>query len=282
MKRMAIFGSRGYLGSQLISFLSRSGWDVDGYDMPLCDVSSQAFWMTFEPAKYESILFFVGKTGTEASFQDANSFMQVNEFGLLQLLRALAPLGSAAPYVVFPSSRLVYRGAEHALKEDDPKEARTVYAANKIVCESLLQAYGIRYGIPYSIIRICVPYGNVISHDYSYGTIGFFVKQATTGCITLYGDGQLRRTFTYVGDICEVVKRLVAGRVRGTFNVGGIDMTLRDAASAVAESIRSAVRFVPWPDIALKLESGSTYFDSTQLADAIGLMDYRPFIISGV
>lgn len=59
------------------------------------------------------------------------------------------------------------------MKEDDEKETKTIYAVNKIACENLLYAYRQNFDIPYTIFRICVPFGNMFSDDYSFGTIGF-------------------------------------------------------------------------------------------------------------
>ena len=274
--KVALFGSNGYLGTQLAYDFSRRGAEVREFDVPECDVTESSFWNGFEPADYDVILFFAGKTGTEKSFVEADSFCAVNELGLLGLLKRLTSLGTKAPRVIFPSSRLVYRGTEDALKEDAPKEAKTVYAANKLACEYLLQAYHVRYGLPYSVVRICVPYGSLVSSDYSYGTIGFFMKQAEKGGpITLYGDGKIRRTFTYVGDISEAVYRLSQSDATGAFNIGGATYSLGEVAQMIAKRKGVEVSFVPWPDLAHLLESGSTFFDAAKLAAAVGMIGYR-------
>lgn len=271
MTQIALFGGNGYLGSQLAAYYAAQGAAYNVFDMPTFDVTKTDCWDSFNPTDYSAILFFAGMTGTEKSFTDAERFLDVNERGLLNLLIRLAPLGAGAPKIIFPSSRLVYKGSDDPLTEDAPKEAKTVYAANKLACEYLLQAYHVRYGIPYAVVRICVPYGNIVSSNYSYGTIGFFLKQAASGGpITLYDDGTLRRTFTHVADICLAVEGLVRSDDTGIFNVGGQDMSLLDAAKIIAEKKQVAISFVPWPPAALALESGSTVFDSGWLERMTG------------
>lgn len=277
MARVALFGGRGYLGAQLAAYFAMHAIDCVVFDLPEFDVTKEACWKSFEPCDYTAVCFFAGLTGTEESFVDANQFYDVNERGLLNLLMTLAPYGEAAPKVIFPSSRLVYKGADHPLSEEAPKEAKTIYAANKLASEYVLQAFCSRYGIRSVTVRICIPYGSIVSHAYSYGTVGFFLKQADSGRITLYGDGTLRRTFTHVGDICEIIDRLLSMDCCGTFNIGGNDLSLKEVASLIAERKGAEVVFIPWPDIALRLESGSTVFDSTHLANTIGFRDYRSF-----
>ncbi len=279
---IAIFGNKGYLGSQLECAFRAKKMAVQGFDLPEYDISSEAHWVGFEPTRYSAILFFAGLTGTEKSFENAGSFLDVNERGLLNLLRKLAPLGAQAPKILFPSTRLVYKGREAALKEDDPKEAKTVYAANKLACEHLLEAYHARYGIPYVVTRICVPYGSLSGNDYSYGTIGFFLRQAEAGGpITLYGNGSIRRTFTHVADICAAVTFLAESKTEGVFNIGGTTASLGEVAGLIARRKGVPVQNIPWPDVAARLESGSTFFDSTKLdalQDGRGYQDIRNLV----
>ena len=273
---VALFGNKGYLGSQLEYALQRVSTCVKGFDLPECDVVDEDFWKSIRPADYDAILFLAGLTGTEQSFGRAPSYLSVNELGLLRLLTCLAPYGKDAPKVIFPSSRLVYKGSETLLGEEAPKEAKTVYAASKLACEYYLQAYHERYGIPYSVVRICVPYGNLVSGHYSYGTIGFFLKQAEQGGpITLYGDGSQRRTFTHVRDVCAAVTHLMRSDVNGIFNVGGGNYSLVEVARLIAQKKGVDVAFVAWPEVAKRVESGSTCFDSRKLDTLVGMGPYH-------
>jgi len=273
MKDIAIFGAKGYLGSQLAFYFKQKSCVVDEFDIPECDVTKGEFWHAFEAEKYDAILFFAGLTGTEKGFTDAPTYLAVNELGLLNLLMKLVPLGPKAPRIVFPSTRLVYRGSDEPLKEDATKETKTVYAVNKLACEGYLAAYHNRFGIPYNVLRICVPYGNLISTEYSYGTIGFFLKQISAGKpISLFGGGIVRRTFTHVEDICRAVEALSAGVLNGVYNVGGTDLSLYECATLVATRHQGSVESAEWPDSARLIESGSTVFDAGKLAADFGIV----------
>ena len=266
MKRVAIFGSAGYLGRQLTHFFRERGVETAGFDRPDCDVTDAAFWASFDPARYDAILFFAGLTGTERGFAEAETYLSVNEGGLLRLLNRLAPLGAAAPKLVFPSTRLVYRGGDAALAEDAPKETKTIYAVNKLACEGYVAAYANRFGLRAAVCRICVPFGSLVPGEASYGTIGFFQKQVAAGQpISLFGGGLVRRTFTHVADICRVVAFLAEEPVEGVYNIGGHAYSLREVAEKVAAGSPGGVRAAPWPREAELLESGSTVFDSSKL-----------------
>ena len=103
----------------------------------------------------------------------------------------------------------MYKGVEDTpLHEESEKEFKTIYASSKYNGELYLKMHRLYYDIDFSVFRICVPYGNLFDANFSYGTLGFFISQASKGQpIQLYGDGSLKRTFTYVEDICNQIVR---------------------------------------------------------------------------
>ena len=237
--------------------------------MPECDVTQASFWERFEMARYEAVAYFAGATGTEAGFAEADKYLAVNELSLLRLLMKSARLGESAPRIIFPSSRLVFRGCERELEENDEKETKTVYAVNKLACEGYLQSYYNRFGVPYNVLRICVPYGSLVKGEYSYGTIGLFLKQIKDKKhVSVYGGGKQLRTFTHVEDICRAVELLIGSNKSGVYNMSGCNMTIADAAKLMAEKCGGAeLRFMDWPKEALLIESGSTMFSGNKLAN---------------
>lgn len=286
-KRCAIIGSTGYIGKHLAHYL-RTMYQIG----PVCydiapDDGMMSNYTQIDLIDKESIkrinldadyiFLFSGMTGTHASFEHYEQYTMINEMGLLNLLNAI----SQSPYrprIIFPSSRLVYKGVDKPLKEDDEKEAKTIYAANKIACEYMLQAYAKRYGIPYTIFRICVPYGNILSGDYSFGTVGAFLRRARAGeDISLYGGGTIKRTFTHIEDVCyQIVNGAFNTKENeSVYNVGGETLSLHDAAEIIAKKYGVQVLSIDWPKKDLIIESGDTYFDNTKINAAILPFEYK-------
>ena len=279
MSTSIVFGANGYLGSHLIYFLIQAGHTVlpfghaptSKYNFP----NYQSVDLTDSEAisnldfEVSNIFVFAGMTGTEAGFDQYQKFLKVNEFGLLNILNHRRKSKGNAK-IIFPSTRLVYQGIKDKfLLETDPKEAKTIYAQNKIACEGYLEMYANRYQIPYTTFRICVPYGNIFDNQYSYGTIGFFLRKAMAKeAITLYGNGAPKRTFSHVGDICNsIIATLNTPKsVNQTFNIGSDDnYSLKEVAEKIAAKFGVGISFNPWPEVAAILESGDTIFDGTKL-----------------
>ncbi len=225
------------------------------------------------------IYMFIGKTGTAEGFDNPKLFLEINELALLNLLNEYRRQHSTAK-ILFPSTRLVYSGKKGPQKEDAAKEAKTIYAANKLACERYLEMYRNVYGVRYCTVRICLPYGTLIPGASSYGTAEFMLKKAMAGeDISLYGDGSVRRTLTYMGDICELL--YLAGVTpnceNDVFNFGGEDYSLREMAELIAQTYGVGVTYVPWPETAERIESGDTVFDAGKLESILGGFSYTAF-----
>lgn len=287
VKRIAIFGVNGYIGRHLARELSSHGEKCDGYDVQAetvapeavyhpCDVCNADFWKRFDPTLYKSIVFLSGLSGVERSFQMPQTFVDVNISGLLGLLQRLSDLSSGAPRVILPSSRLVYKGNE-TVAEDAETLSRSVYAATKIAAEALLSAYQVRYGVPYVALRICVPYGNLISKDYSYGTLGFFMSKIRQGqAITVYGDGSNTKTYTYIEDLCQIIHKCVGRDIpSGIYNIGGYDYSLKEVAEIITNTHGGHICYLPWPEDAARVEMGSISLNAHKLDLAIGKVEYK-------
>lgn len=284
MKKVAIIGGRGYIGKHLEYYLKQRGITAMVYDMyddasfnyKKIDITNQASISEID-MNVDYIFMFAGLTGTYMGFDQYQRYNNINELGLLNLLNAIRN-SPYRPKVIFPSTRLVYKGMDKPLRETDEKETKTIYAVNKLACEGILQAYKISFGIPYVVFRICVPYGNLLSTDYSFGTIGFFIKQASLGQnITLYGGGDVKRTFSHMEDLCrQVVEGAFSPYSDGeVYNVGGETYSLREAAEIVAARFGTQVVDVSWPERDLRIESGHTYFDDTKIRTLLKWGEYK-------
>ena len=284
MKKCAVIGGKGYIGKHLAFYLKGRGFSIKSYDVIAED---EADYQCVDMTRAESvsqidlnvdyIFMFAGLTGTYAGFDAYEKYININEIALLNLLDAIRK-SEYRPKVIFPSTRLVYKGYDKPLKEEDEKESKTIYAANKIACEGYLQAYHDSFDIPYTVFRICIPYGNMLSTDYSFGTVGFFIKQAKAGKdITLYGGGTIMRTFTHMEDLCyQIVEGAMKKESDGQiYNVGGETLSLRQAAEIVANKFGINVVSVPWPERDLRIESDHTYFDDTKIQALLGGMTYK-------
>ncbi len=272
-----IFGANGYIGRHLVKFLMDGECSIKASDIQDESVGDAVDYFKTDISTVENlkginwdvdyVFMFAGITGTTKSFENYNQYIQTNEVGLLNVLDEIRR-SPHRPRVIFPSTRLVYKGSTSSLRENDQKEAKTIYAVNKIACENMLKAYSGSFNIPYTIYRICVPYGDHFEAEYSYGTIGFFLDQAKNkGSINLFGDGSLRRTFTSIEDVCKQIIISCRGEksVNQVYNTMGEEFSLKEIAELIADKYNSTLTFSEWPEAHLRIESGDTVFNSGKI-----------------
>ncbi|MCP5196271.1 MAG: NAD(P)-dependent oxidoreductase [Gammaproteobacteria bacterium] len=285
MIAVSITGANGYIGKHLVCKLAHSGNKVFAYDV--YDEPNQHFPNTVvyqkvdlnDPADLVKInygvdyfLHFAGVTGTASGFTDFKELVEVNELGLLAVLTKLGNL-STPPHFVFPSTRLVYKGQDTLLNEESEKEAKTVYAVNKLASECYIKAYSNKFDFSYTIYRICVPYGNLFDDQFSFGTIKHFLSKAKNKQnIQLFGDGSLRRTFTHIEHLCKQIISSMTSEyaINQELNIAGETHSLKEVAVLIANRFGVAVEHVPWDKDAEKIESGSTVFSSKKIEQIIG------------
>jgi UDP-glucose 4-epimerase len=282
-KTCIVFGANGYIGRHLVYFLKNNGFKIKASDIQNKFESFDIDYFKSDIVNADDlkgidwavgyVFMFAGITGTRNGFDNYEKFVKVNEIGLLNVLNEIRK-SNFRPRVVYPSTRLVYKGSNLPLREDSQRESKTIYAINKIACENILEAYMNSFDIPYTIYRVCVPYGNNLGTDYSYGTIGFFLNQAKNkGIINLYGDGLLRRTFTNIEDICDqiILSCLNDKSANQVYNTIGEEFSLKEIASMIAVKYKADLTTSKWPDLDLLTESGHTVFNSQKIENDFNL-----------
>jgi len=122
---------------------------------------------------------------------------------------------------VYASSSSVYGDAVPIpMREDAMVQPVSPYGVTKLAAEHLCLLYAANYGVPAVALRFFTVYGPRQRPDMGFHR---FIRAALTGQpITLYGDGEQTRDFTFVTDI---VAALIAagerGRPGGIYNIGG-------------------------------------------------------------
>lgn len=289
--KIAVVGANSYIARNLIFRLKQRRIDAELmlYDHADRQADGESTYHRIDVLDRKSVAeidfdcdilyMFVGKTGTSDGFENYEEFIDINEKALLNILNEYRNQKSSAK-IVFPSTRLVYKGSSRLLEEDDEKEFKTVYAINKYACEQCLKMFSRSFDVKYCVFRICVPYGSLLPGASSYGTIGFMLKKAQAGQnITLYGDGSARRTFTNIKDLCDILidGALSENCLNDVYNIGGETLSLKEVANMIAKKSGVNVDYIPYPATAGAIESGDTVFNASKLA-RLGITAKRSFL----
>lgn len=238
-----VTGAAGFIGSHLSAALVSAGGQVVGLD---CftdyyarDVKEQNLALlmgqpTFRfveaplqtvdlPALLDGVthvFHLAAQAGVRKSWgDDFRVYTSHNIDATQRLLEAVK--GRPLHRFVYASSSSVYGDvAAIPMREDSVLQPVSPYGVTKLAAEHLCYLYFVNYGIPTVSLRFFTVYGPRQRPDMAFHR---FIRAALAGePITLYGDGNQTRDFTYVSDI--VAANLAAGdrgRPGGVYNIGG-------------------------------------------------------------
>ena len=140
--KIAVFGCNGYIGRHLVNYLSSQKiykitcFDIheNFYGLEIVNYEKLDITKMDEVSKcqfYDYIYFFCGLTGTKESLKNYFDFIKINEIGLINILEHYKD-DIYKPKIIFPSTRLIYKGVTGKLLcEESEKEFKTIYALNK-------------------------------------------------------------------------------------------------------------------------------------------------------
>lgn len=181
----------------------------------------------FSTHAFDVVVNLAAQVGVRYSVENPSVYAQSNLVGFLNILESCR--NHPVRHLVFASSSSVYGGNEKVpySESDNVDHPVSLYAASKKANELMAHAYSKLYGIPTTGLRFFTVYGPAGRPDMAYYK---FTDRIVRGDpITIYGMGNMRRDFTYVGDVVEGISRVVrkppvdcgTGAQYCIYNIGG-------------------------------------------------------------
>ncbi len=253
MNKVLIMGGNGFIGSNVVDYLTNKNIDVDIYDLFVKDNGHRNYQgniLTDDKLddiinNYDSIIYLITSVSPKKSMDfPTESYVQ----DIPMLLRVLESCvkSSHCKQIIFSSSGgTVYgEGIGKELKEDSVvEEPINHYAICKVACEKILLLYNKLYGMNNIILRIANPYGKGQNPASGVGVITTFLDKIIKGeKISLYGDGSIVRDFVDIQTVCEAFYKALQWNAQKevvpVFNVGsGIALSLKDIIDIISSTL---------------------------------------------
>ena len=268
--RFLVFGSRGFIGKNLVKRIQAEGHFVTSLDIEDIDVRFSLDWIdtTFNLKDYDYIYYLTAISDISACNSDVINAFSTNVSGLIYLLEQLKenkPVGSYyLPLFIFSSSVYVYNNDSG------------IYGITKRTAEAIIKWYGKNRGLDYRILRYGSVYGSGSNKN---NAIYRMIKEAIeTGIISYYGTGEEVREYIHVKDVVKNSLEILDSKYKNkTLTISGhFPMKAKDMCYMLKEILGSeyAINFkcetpsghyitTPYsymPDISEKYIS-KTYYD---------------------
>ena len=237
--RVLVTGCAGFIGSNLTDQLLKDGHEVTGIDCftnyysqaikksniagallnpRFTFLQSDLLEMNFYPV-VDVVFHQAAQAGVRASWGNDFSIYTRNNMEATQRLLEWYKDKNLKKFVNASSSS-VYGDVSLPMKEDMRLQPISPYGVTKLAAEHLCYLYWKNFGLPTISLRYFTVYGPRQRPDMAINK--FVTSILNEKSITLYGDGNQTRDFTYVSDIVDAnLHAAISGNNGSVFNIGG-------------------------------------------------------------
>jgi UDP-glucose 4-epimerase len=272
--KILVTGGAGFIGSHLVGELLARGHDVHVVDSLTTSLRTNLTHLESNPKLRVTIDSVLNEAVMDAAIRDADlvyhlaaalGVQWILQHPLRSLetnLRGTDVVLTAAdkyrrPTLVASTSEVYGKNDSGPLKEDDDRIlgssqlSRWFYATAKAADEALAAAYWQERKLPTIAVRFFNTIGPRQTGRYGMVVPRFIGQALNNQPITVYGDGQQSRCFTYVGDVVRSIIALTETESAwgDVYNVGRqSEITIADLAQRVVEltGSTSEIVYVPY------------------------------------
>lgn len=251
MAKLLVTGGAGFIGSNLVDELVKLGHKpivIDNLSLGKKEyINPKAKFHKLDIRDYKKIkpLFknvdcvfhFAAQARIQPSIINPADSFDNNVLGTFNVLRAAKE--NKVKKVVYSASSSAYGDQKTLpLKENMIADCKNPYALFKYMGEEMAHLFCILYGLPVVCLRYFNVYGERQSTVGAYATaIGIFLHQKKQDKpLTIVGDGNQRRDFTYVKDVARAnILAMRSKKVAGhLINIGsGINYSVNQVAKMI-------------------------------------------------
>lgn len=211
MKKIAIIGGAGFIGSHTAKHLVSLGHDVTIIDIK-CKPIENTEYIFGDARDYTSIMYALGTkkfdhvymlaaiSDSEENTRNPLCAVNTNVMALTNVLEAMSNL--KLPHIVFSSTVWVYSTSTEINVDETTdlniNRSEHIYTTSKITCESIIKNYCAIRDIKYTILRYGIAYGPDCHPE---AVIYKFLNRALTDQpLSIIGSGHAYRNFLNVED----------------------------------------------------------------------------------
>jgi len=170
--------------------------------------------------KIDVVFHLAAQAGVRTSWGSDFSIYTRNNIDATQRLLEAAKTSSIKKFIYASSSSVYGLSPKLPWTETSTLHPYSPYGVTKLAAENLCFLYYKNYGIPCVSLRFFTVYGPGQRPDMAFHK--FFKSISENREITVFGDGQQTRDFTYIDDIIKAnLSSIENGKAGETYNLGG-------------------------------------------------------------
>jgi UDP-glucose 4-epimerase len=253
-----VTGGAGFIGSHIVDKLLEMGHEVICYDNESAESNEEFYWndkadnIKGDIRDYHLLkdvmrgVDYVFHLAAESRIQPAIlnpiEAVSVNCVGTVTVLQCAREAG--VKKVIYSSTSSGYGYNQPPNEETQKDDCLNPYSVSKVNGEKLCSMYTNLFGLDTVIFRYFNVYGERQPLKGQYApVVGIFLRQRAAGePLTIVGDGEQRRDFTYVGDVVNANIMAAIGNPEEeaygqVYNIGnGVNYSVNEVAAMISDN----------------------------------------------
>lgn len=265
MKTAVVTGVAGFIGSHLAEKLLENKIEVIGIDS-FTDyyskkikknnllnclknenfnfIQNDLMRVNLEPIlkKTDFVFHQAAQPGVRSSWgTEFNTYVK-NNISVTQRLLEISKNIKSIKKIVIASSSSVYGNQKGEMSENSLTKPESPYGATKLASENLGMIYHSNYNLPITCLRYFTVYGPRQRPDMAFTR--FITNVLYKKQLTIYGDGNQTRDFTYISDIIDANIACMYSDCNGeSINIGGGHViSINKILSKIQENIKYKIK----------------------------------------
>ena len=277
LKTALVCGAGGFIGSHMVCRLTNEGYWVRGVDLKypdfspskandfvIADLRNRESWEAVLDENVDEVYQFAADMGGAGYvFTGTNDAHIMHNSAMINLHMADFAVKQKVKKVFYSSSACIYPSYNQEDAANPKCGESTAYPAapdseygwEKLFSERLYFAFTRNYGLDVHIAR----FHNIFGPEGTWqggkekapaALCRKVAEQANGGEIEIWGDGEQTRSFLYIDECIEAVRRLMASPFKGPVNIGSEEMvTINNMARMIMKIAGKdlSIKHIPGP-----------------------------------
>lgn len=255
MTKVLIIGSKGFIGSNAVTYFRNKGFETWGCG--ISEMPDDKFYFQverflpdynniFKLEKFNLCINASGAPGVAFSLEQPQEDFRMNVSNAYALLNALRVFNPDCKFINLSSAAVYGNPISLPIRESDPLNPLSPYGYHKMMAEQLVNEFHKIFGLQTCSFRIFSAYGPGLKKQL-FWDIYQKALAANGAVVTLFGTGDETRDFIYIDDVLDAIytvfeRNCFSGEVINL--ASGLETRIGDAAHIFLNQIDSNIKLV--------------------------------------
>jgi len=184
--------------------------------------------------KYNIVIHLAAESGVRTDEKKSKKMIQTNINGTFDILNILKDSTNFEKLIFASSGGAIIGNGKLPYLEDSPARPVSLYGSTKLAGEALCSSFSQTFNMQYIALRFANVYGpnSATKNNLIPNLFKNLIDKKNT---YIYGNGNQKRDFIYVDDVCNAINKAITYNKSQIFNIGnGKSIAIKDIIKKIS------------------------------------------------